>query len=271
MDPKTYREEMLAKMRGVESAESSAVARDGRAGLDDVDALMAKAKDQKAPVQERVQAIEEINRIAFDLKEFRKHNADYLKVLKELRTDKSSKVRSAAFERLSLAMDHETRNMLQHSLSGEGTSLVPDMMAATLLGMDDHASSRDVLREAVEKGDKTVRRAALQGLASDSRSADVLERIATDQNEEAEMREAATLSLKTASPKRFADMVQKIVVDPAEDDRLRATALSSLAHSTDALNRVKSKSFLSRLDEVSKETRSQALKASIKHLQSRSE
>lgn len=270
MDPKTYREEMLAKMRGVESSGSTHAASEERAGLDDVDALMERAKDPKAPVQERLRAIEDINRIAFDLKEFQEHNANYLKVLKELRSDKSSKVRWAAFERLSLSMDHETRNMLQRSLSGEGEALVPKTMAATLLGMDDHASSRDVLREAVESGDKTVRQVALLGLASDSKSADLLERIATDQNEGAEMREAAILSLKIASPRRFADMVQKIAFDSAEDDRLRAIALSSLAHSTDALERVKSKSFLSRLDEVSKETRSQALKSSIKHLKSRS-
>lgn len=270
MDPKTYREEMLAKMRGVESLGPTDPASEKRAGLDDVDALIERAKDPKAPVQDRLQAIEEINRIAFDLKEFQKHNADYLKVLKELRSDKSSKVRWAAFERLSLSMDHETRNMLQRSLRREGEALVPDKMAVTLLGMDDHASSRDALREAVESGDKTVRQVALLGLASDSRSADLLERIATDQNEDAEVREAATLSLRVASPEQFADMVQKIAVDPAEDNRLRATALSSLAHSTDALERVKSKSFLSRLDEVSKETHSQALKSSIKRLKARS-
>jgi len=277
MDPKTYREEMLAKMRRVESFGSAAVQEDREgvpsdlqhAGIEDVDTLIERTKDSKQAVKDRLEAIDAINRIAFDQQGFKDHNARYVKLLMELRSDHSSMVRRAAFERLSLSMDHGTRGMLQDSLSGDGETLVPHKMAATLLGMDDHASSRDVLRNAVENGEDAVRQVAVRGLAADTKSASLLEQIATDQSEYPEMREAATLSLKVASPKRFAGLVQKLATDSAEDDRVRATAISSLAHSTEALKRASSKAFLSQLDEVSKKTQSRALKSSIKHLKSR--
>ncbi len=279
MDPKTYREEMLEKMRGVESFGTANIEIDregvpsdlNHAGIEDVDALIKRTEDSKQAVKDRLAALEAINRIAFDQQAFKDHNARYVKLLKQLRSDHSSMVRRAAFERLSLSMDLETRRMLQDSLSADGEPLVPDTMAAALLGSDDHASSRDVLRNVVKNGEDAVRQVALRGLAADSKSASLLEKIATDQNEPPEMREAATLSLKIASPKRFAGLVKKLATDSTNDDQLRAKAISSLAHSTEALENASSKAFLSQLDEVSKGTRSRALKSSIKHLKSRAE
>ena len=65
--------------------------------------------------------------------------------------------------------------------------------------------------------------------------------------------------------------VQINLMPEEEDERIRATAVSSLAHSIEALERAKSDEFLSQLDRVSSETRSRALKASIKRLKARTQ
>lgn len=270
MDPKAYREETLSRLRRVESFGASEDAQE-KAGIEDVDALIESAADTSLPVKVRLAALHQINQIAFDLRAFKDHNAQYDRELKKLRSDKSSLVRRAAFERLASSMDHETRTMLQDSLSGAGKSVVPDKLAATLLGMDDHASSRDVLREAIGRAQDGIREVALRGLAADAGSAKLLERIALNSAEPMDIREAAILSLKTADPARFADLVQLLATDRQEDALLRATAVSSLAHSKEALSRAQSQfeTFISELDAVSQETTSRALKASIKHLKSR--
>lgn len=270
MDPKTYREEMLSQVRGVESFGAGADP-DDAPGIDDVDTLIDRAEDTSQSVKTRLAAIHQINQIAFDRRAFKDHNAAYDRALKTLRLDKSSRVRQAAFERLALSMDHETRQMLQDSLSGAGQTLVPDKLAATLLGMDDHASSRDVLREATGHSDNGIREVALRGLAADASSGDLMERIALNGEEPIDIREAAILSLKIADPARFANMAQRLATNGDEDARLRATAVSSLAHTTEALAhaRAQSDTLLSDLDAVSRETKSRALKASIKHLKSR--
>ena len=277
MDPKKYRQEMLAKIEGSQtsdqtggdSALSKASTPPPSGGTNRVDTLMERASDASLPVDERLEAIKAINGIAFDLKAFQAYNARYVKVLKELRSDKSKKVRQAAFKRLALSMDPETRTMLQSGLASQEKALVPEQLAVTLLSTDDHASSRATLRQVVETGRESVRNVALRGLAPDAKSAGLLERIAMDRNETAEIREAAALSLKSASPERFAEFASKIAVDLAETDRVRATAIGGLAHSTEAIERIDMEPLLRQLDEVSKQTKSSALRSSIKRLKSR--
>lgn len=274
MDPKDYREKLMEKVaKAAARAESEAVdprIEDGEIDVEEVEALIKRAENPKAKVNDRLDAMEAINRVAFDKVAFQDYNAQYVRLLKQLRLDRSSKVRQAAFDRLSLSMDHDTRDMLQRSLSGEGDALVPDRLAASLLGLDDHASSRDVLRDAVKSRDKNVRKAALRGLSADTRSADLLEGIATDPREDVEMREAATISLKAASPKRFAKMAQKLAVDPRESDQIKAAAVASLAQAAEEIDEEDLETLFSELDEVSRRTRSRALKSSISRLKKRS-
>lgn len=228
-----------------------------------VDGLIAVAGDGKRSVEERLGAIDAINNIAFDQQAFRDHNADYVRLLKELRTDRSSKVRLAAFQRLALSLDHDTRNMLQESLSGASEPLLPAKAAATLLGVDDHASSRSVLRSVAENTAGPTQRAALRGLAADASSAPLLERIVANRKQTPRTRETAALSLKVASPKRFVKLAKKLVVDEREDDMLRATAMAALAQGAEVRQLAASTSFAQQLDDVSRKTKSRTLKSSI--------
>lgn len=271
MDPEAYRKDYLARMenaprgqpldgvadRSLKLAASQPGPRTG------IHVLMAVAGDPKAPVETRLEAIDAINRFAFDLKAFREYNADYTRLLKTLRTDASSKVRSAAFQRLALALDQDTRALLQKGLSGDATPLVSEKTAITLLGLDDHASSRAALRAAAERSEESTRRAALRGLAADTSSVALLERIAADSAESAPVRETAALSLKVASPKRFVKLAKKLALDNGEEDRLRATAVSALAHNTETRQLASSDKFKKELEEVLHRTSSRALKASI--------
>lgn len=271
MDPEAYRKHYLAQMenaprgqarnrvadRGVKLEASEAAPETG------IRQLMAVAGDRKASVETRLDAIDAINRFAFDLKAFQEYNADYTRLLKTLRTDASSKVRSAAFQRLALSLDQDSRALLQKGLSGDVSPLVPEKTAITLLGIDDHASSRAALRAAAQQSDESTRRAALRGLAADTNSAPLLERIAADSAESAPVRETAALSLKVASPKRFVKLAKKLALDDGEVDRLRATAVSALAHNAETRQLASSDKFNKELEQVSQRTSSRALKASI--------
>jgi len=271
MDPETYRKDYLARLESAprrvprEGAADRSVKLAARApGAESViHRLMAIAADTKKSVEKRLDAINSINRIAFDLQGFRQYVADYNRLLKTLRTDRSSNIRRAAFQRLALSLDQDTRTLLQQGLSGEGTPLVPEKTAVTLLGIDDHVSSRAALRVAAERSEGATRRAALRGLAADTHSASLLERIATDLAESTRVRETAALSLKVASPKRFVKLARKLALDDREEDRLRATAVSALAHNAETRELASVGNFIQELDQVSARTSSRALKASI--------
>lgn len=271
MDPEAYRKDYLAKIEnaprgqprdGVADRGMTLAASEPGPGTG-IHRLMAVAGDPKALVETRLEAIDAINRFAFDLQAFREYNAEYTRLLKTLRTDASSKVRSAAFQRLALSLDQDTRALLQKGLSGDALPLVSEKTAITLLGLDDHASSRAALRVAAERSEESTRRAALRGLAADTSSAALLERIAANSAESTPVRETAALSLKVASPKRFVKLAKKLALDNGEEDRLRATAVSALAHNAETRQLASSDKFKKELEEVSHRTSSRALKASI--------
>ena len=135
------------------------------------------------------------------------------------------------------------------------------------MSIDDHASSREILRDIAENEQASTKCAAIRGLAADTQSASLLERIATDQDEAIETRETAALSLKIASPKRFVKMAKQLATDRSEEDRIRATALSAIAHNAEAVELASTRAFQKQLDEVAKETKSRSLKSSIKQFQ----
>lgn len=264
MDAEAYRKDYLAalKSRDRKPAIAPVSVAEAAAGPD-IDRLMEVVADKKAPVTTRLDAIKRIDSRAFDLNAFAPYEAKYNRLLKQLRTDPSAEIRKTAFRGLSQSLDRETRNMLHESLSNPNNKLISDKAAVTLLGFDDHVSSREVLRTMAESADQPIRVAALRGLAGDSRSAGLLEKVLTDSAEALRVRRAAGLSLKVAAPERFAKVARKIVTDAAEDRDLRAVAMSALAHGAEVRNIAKSAAFEKKLDGVAEETKSRSLKKSI--------
>lgn len=266
MDVDDYRKSYLAELDAEKQAAASKAA-DAAPGLEtetNIERLLTIAADVSEAVAVRVQAIDRLNEIAFDLQAFAPYNARFIALLKQLCTDKSATIRLAAFRRLSLSLDRETRDLLQQSVLDQSKKLIPDKAAATLLSFDAHVSSRDTLRSLTEHADAAVRRVAIRGLAGDSGSADLLEAIAVDTNEDSKVRQSAALSLKVASPKRFAALAKQVVVDDSEDDGLRSLAMSALAHGAEVRNIASSADFSRELDAVSEKAKSRSLKKSIK-------
>jgi hypothetical protein len=269
MDAEAYRKDYLAQLKAREQTEPTKIAKSVKsagqfAEEDDVARLLEVIANTKAPIAMRLQAISRINVISFDRKAFAPYHADYIRVLKQLRTDRSAEIRRSAFRGLSLSLDPDTRSMLHESLSASGKKLIPDKAAVTLLAFDDHVSSREVLRTKAEDSNEAVRLAALRGLAGDTRSAALLEKVTENSAESAKVRETAALSLKVAAPQRFAKVARKIVTDETEDRDLRAVAMSALAHGAEVRNIAQSAAFEKKLDAVAEETKSRSLKKSIK-------
>src|SRR5437868_8301609 len=110
MDPEAYRKDYLARLESAPGRRSRDAAPDRNmksaadpAGADTcIHRLMARLADKRNSVEARLEAMNSINRLAFDLQSFRPYNADYVRLLKTLRTDQSSKIRRAAFQRLAL-------------------------------------------------------------------------------------------------------------------------------------------------------------------------
>lgn len=266
MDAEAYRKDYLAALKSSETGLplKAGKSADEPAADPDIDRLMAAAADTTATVAARLEAIKRIDAVAFDLKFFSPYDARYVRLLKQLRTDRSAEIRKMAFRGLSPSLDRETREMLHQGLGNSDKKLIPDKAAVTLLGFDDHGSSRDILRSMAETAVEPVRRAALRGLAGDTRSAGMLERVATDPAESVKVRRTAALSLKVASPKRFATMAKQMVADRAEDPAMRAAAMSALAVGAEVREIAQTPRFAKQLDAVADATRSRSLKRSIK-------
>ncbi|MDQ4086580.1 MAG: hypothetical protein M3177_00980 [Pseudomonadota bacterium] len=228
--------------------------------------LLSIAADKKRPAAARLAALQRLSGAHFQTHRFQLFTAEYREVLRKTATDRSSRLREAALERLTLFGDREAQKLLRESLSPEGRTLLRPEKAVQLLARDDHASAKALFRELAEKGTGKVREEALRALASDSRSAKLLEGIAGNKAETPAIRQVAAAGLKAASAPRFARLAQKLILDRTEDDSVRAAAAVGIAHSKEVRDRLAKPTFERAIAKVQATTKSRALRKSARQL-----
>lgn len=231
--------------------------------------LLTIVRDRKLPVQVRVAAVQRLSAAKFLTNCFEPFHADYIEAMRELATDGSARVREAALERLTLNGDRFAQKLIRESLAEGGKPLLRGEKAVQLLARDDHAAARPLFRELAEKGTGKIREEALRALASDPRSAAMLESVASDKKEASSVRRSAQAGLKGASPPRFAKLAEKLILDKDEDDQLRAAAAIAVAHTQDIRDRLSKPKFAEAVAALDDSATSRTLRKSVKHLASR--
>lgn len=231
-----------------------------------VRALLGIAAQPSLERDVRLAALQQLGVAEFHPKRFAEFHADYIELLRRLATDPDGKLREAALDRLTLKNDPEAQKLLEQTLRKERKAVVPHAVAVQFLARDNHGSALPLFRELAETGPRAVREQALQALASDSKSAGLFERIATDKDERPALREIAALNLSQAAPARFAKMARQVVLDQSDADRVRAAAASAIALSGSDAKRMLTPKFAKALDAAGAATQSRSLKSSLDRL-----
>lgn len=200
--------------------------------------------------------------------EFRPHrfapfNAEFVELLRKLATHHDRELRLAALERLTLANDRYAQKLLREGLEKKRRPLAPAAKAVQLLAQDDHAASRAVFRTLAAGSTGKVREEALRALSTDPKAAALLESVAADKSQPAQVRQIAAMGLKNCSAARFARLARKLALDDSDDDDVRAVAVSAIAHTKEVSDKIASPKFAKALEAAGSATKSRALKASI--------
>ncbi|MBB2701063.1 UNVERIFIED_ORG: hypothetical protein GGI66_005777 [Rhizobium esperanzae] len=228
--------------------------------------LLNVAGDETLDASARKAALNKLGAAEFQPSEFADFHAEYIALLRRLAVDPNRDIRIAALDRLTLTGDVEAQKLLREGLENIRKPLVSAAKAIQLLARDDHGGSLSVFRALATEATGQVREQALRALAADQRSVPLFEKIVADKEEKTRIREIAAMNLKSTSIKRFADAARKLVLDDEEDDRLKAAAVSAIAHTSEAVGKVASKTFVNALENLGSATKSRALKSSINRL-----
>jgi|GEM_PF-607371 len=187
--------------------------------------------DQAANPALRGQALSTIQAAAFDPVAFAKYRAQYLSVLRQLRTDPDPEVRQRVFGLLAREQDSDTQSMLLEGLDDPSKAQLSPEKALQLLSYDPHAGAYEVAKKIANRPPNDLaRREALRVLAADGNSVDLFAGVVSDKSESTDVRQIAASALNHLAPRRMQEIARTMAMDDSESDDARAVGLTALAH-----------------------------------------
>jgi hypothetical protein len=222
--------------------------------------LIELISDPQLSTEQRTAVMDTLQEMSFSAAAFAPSRPAYLEALRGLVDDTDKQLRRRALGILSRQKDEFAQRRLVAGLEGEEKPLVPAAEAIELLSNDIHADHYPLLRRlAVESPTRSARVEAIEALAGDPSSADLLSGILADTTEDAKVRQACALVLQAVAPEDGARQARNIVLADDEDDKLRAASLTSLTHTGESSSRGDAE-LVRKAQELSETSRSRALK-----------
>lgn len=226
----------------------TAGARDDPAKIEQLLAIVADAaRDSKI----RQAAFKGLQQLSFSSVLFRRMNAQFIATLRTLMDDPDPVLRELAVERLAQEKDAIVQQRLLDGLERREEPLVDDVEAIQLLGYDIHGAFFPVMRRlAKESPDPAVRTEAVNVLAADTASADLLLEIFDDKTENDDVRRASASALMSVARDRFEPRAKEAVLDDSDTEAVRASSLTALTHSPNRDGVARDSEFVARLSNV---------------------
>jgi hypothetical protein len=196
-----------------------------------IDGLLDVLRDQSVPTDQRLGVLNLLQQISFQMVGFPGKRPAYLEALRSIVDDPDAELRRRAIGILAREKDEYVQRRLVEGLQGTAKALVPAAKAIQFLGYDVHAEYYPMLRRIVEKPpNQAAKKEAMQLLAADPSSEDLMVRILKDKSEKSDVRRVSAVALQSMAPARLAVEARRMVVDDSEDDDLRAVLLNTLTY-----------------------------------------
>lgn len=216
-----------------------------------IEQLLAIVADTGRDSKVRQAAFKGLQQLSFSSALFRRMNAQFIAALRTLMDDPDPVLRELAVERLAQEKDPLVQQRLLDGLERREEPLVDDVEAIQLLGYDIHGAFFPVMRRlAKESPDAAVRTEAVNVLAADTASADLLLEIFGDKNEHDDVRRASASALMSVDRNRFEPRAKEAVLDDSDTEAVRASSLSALTHSPNREGVASDSEFVARLENV---------------------
>ena len=232
MNSDEYREQLKKQIeeelaRKNEGAALSAAAPEPPSGDD----LVRLLGDSNESADSRRAALHSLQQLSFKVPTFAKIRPKFIETLRKVIDDSDAKLREEAVETLSQDKDEYVQRRLLESLKNDKKKLVDDQKAIQFLGYDVQAEHFPILRKlAKDAPDADTRREAVQVLAADPQSANLLYDIYDNKSEDEEVRSASASALMNVAPERFEERAKQAVVDESDAENVRAASLTALTY-----------------------------------------
>jgi hypothetical protein len=225
--------------------------------------LLATLRNRKEPLTVRTAALQALGALDFLGPRFAPFRADYKQALREIATDPQVKLRESALELLAIDKDPYAQELLLRGLKKPNEAIVSDAKAIQFLGYDDHAEVVPLARQVYKRSTGATREEALRVLATDPKSERLFTRLLKDKSEQSSIRLISASGLQSLNPDAFEKTARKIVADDSDYNEIRATSLTALAHGREAREKPADPKFVNTVQQLTKTTRSPALRSSI--------
>jgi HEAT repeat protein len=224
---KQIEEELARKQEAAEGAALSAAPPEPPSGED----LVRILGDSNESAEVRRAALHALQQLTFKVPTFAKIRPAFIETLRKVIDDSDAKLRGEAVEALAQEKDEYVQRRLLEGLKHDGKKLVDDQKAIQFLSYDVHAEHFPILRKlAQDSPDAGTRREAVQALAADPHSANLLYDIYDDKREDEEVRSASGSALMNVAPERFEERAKQAVVDESDAESVRAASLTALTY-----------------------------------------
>ena len=206
--------------------------------------------DKTESASARRGALQALQQLAFKVPQFAEIRPAFIEVLRTVIDDPDAQLREQAIEALAQEKDEYVQRRLLEGLRHEGKKLVDDQKAIQFLGYDVHAEHYPILRKlAQDSPDAGTRREAVQALAADPQSANLLYDIYDNKTEDEDVRNSSASALMNVAPEKFEERAKQAVVDESDSENVRAASLTALTYfSPEAIE--KDKDFVEQVKNV---------------------
>jgi hypothetical protein len=192
-------------------------------------AIIETLRDENAPVEERIAALQSLQTASFGAKEFEPFRGDYHAALRKLAEDANPALRERALGVLAREKEDFAQKKLLEGLQNPDRALVPPEKALQLLSYGARAEAYIQARKIVDDPPNPLAKwEALRLLATDSSAGPTFEKVLQDKNELRENRQLSASALHALDPTKMQALARSIVLDSDDYDDIRATSLTEL-------------------------------------------
>lgn len=238
---------------------------------DFIEGLLSLLGDSDEPGFMRKAALDVLQQSTFHSALFQAMRSEYMASLRPLVDDTDEALRHQAIEILAYEKDEYVQSRLVEEIRERSNSLIGITAAIQLLSSDLHAENADILIEIVnDPPSRSAKVAAIQAVAADSSSKELLIRILRDKDEDREVRHAVATSLCIVAPAEFEELAKEIIYDDDEFEDLQALALTALNHCADMELLYEDSQFQTRVNQLTEKATSGVLKQATNNYSSNS-
>jgi tyrosinase len=177
-------------------------------------------EDDSAPANLRSELIHAVFTAKRSNRHFRSRKPEFFNILRGLIRSEPPKLRFQAMSILVESDDEIIQEFLVEEIRKGQSEFISKKDAISLLAQNIKPQHAPLFREVFETdSDPEVRKAAIEGLANDPESSDLLQKVVLDKEESFKIREAGALSLHHIDHETMNDLAADIIAEPVKSHK----------------------------------------------------